>query len=99
MEKNFRDACNDKSILRREIRRINSELDPKDDFAKEMYLVKSLINPNHQYSRFSAGNIETLELSPERNNIDVGSSLFQFFQEKYQPEVWFVMSIGFWDLL
>jgi len=86
MEKNVEDVCNDKAILKRETRRINSELDPKDEFAKEMYLVKSLINPQHQYSRFSAGNIETLELSPERNNIDVGSKLFEFFKTKYLPE-------------
>ncbi|KAL3936548.1 MAG: hypothetical protein SGBAC_008163 [Bacillariaceae sp.] len=86
MEKNVREVCNSKTILKREIRRINSELDPKDDFAKEMYLVKSLINPRHQYSRFSAGNIETLEILPERNNMDVGSKLFEFFKTKYLPE-------------
>ncbi|CAJ1958352.1 unnamed protein product [Cylindrotheca closterium] len=85
-EKNVQDACNDKTILKREIRRINSELDPKNDFAKEMYLVKSLINQQHQYSRFSAGNIETLELWPERNNVDVGTKLFEFFKKKYLPE-------------
>lgn len=78
-------VCRDKDTLKREIRRINSELDKANGFARELYLVKALINQDHPYARMSAGNIETLETRPAELGIDVGQSLMAFFKERYQP--------------
>jgi insulysin len=50
-----------------------------------MYLLKSLVNPEHPYARMNAGNIETLEKIPAEQGIDVGKRLFEFFKNHYLP--------------
>jgi insulysin len=78
-------VCKNKETLKREIRRVDSEIDGTDGFLRELYLVKTLINPNHPYSRLSVGNLETLEDYPTEAGIDVGQRLIQFFKERYLP--------------
>jgi insulysin len=78
-------VCRNEETLKREVRRINSELDHTNDFTKELYLIKSLVNPEHPYSRMTMGNLETLETIPAQKGINVGNRLFSFFQLRYQP--------------
>jgi insulysin len=78
-------VCQNDETLRREIRRVNSELDPSNDFSREMYLIKSLINPDHPYARLTAGNLKSLESYPAEQGIDVGKRLMEFFEERYLP--------------
>lgn len=78
-------SCRDRENLRREIRRITAELDTGDLFTRELYLTKSLINPDHPYARFTMGNAETLDRLPTEANINVSEKLFDFFKERYQP--------------
>eukprot|EP00529_Nitzschia_sp_RCC80_P003516 CAMPEP_0113491300 /NCGR_PEP_ID=MMETSP0014_2-20120614/27486_1 /TAXON_ID=2857 /ORGANISM="Nitzschia sp." /LENGTH=1047 /DNA_ID=CAMNT_0000385089 /DNA_START=151 /DNA_END=3294 /DNA_ORIENTATION=- /assembly_acc=CAM_ASM_000159 len=72
------------AALKREIRRINSELDRNDLFTRELYLTKSLINPSHPYARMTMGSLDTLERIPTEMDMDVGGALFEFFQRYYQ---------------
>eukprot|EP00977_Amphora_coffeiformis_P004482 scaffold965_cov158-Amphora_coffeaeformis.AAC.6 len=81
----FETVCRNPDTLKREIRRVNSELDYDDLSVQATALSKAFVVPEHPYSRFSAGNIETLETVPKVANIDVGDRLIQFFRTKYQP--------------
>lgn len=85
VEKNVRNNCFNREAVRREVRRVDSELDKNDLFSREKYLTKSLINPKHPYAKMTLGSIETLETFPAMADIDVSQELFNFFQNKYQP--------------
>ena len=85
LEEAVKQTCRDEQTLKREIRRIDSEIDSGNDFTRELYLTKSLINQDHPYAKLSAGNLETLETFPSKLGIDVGESLIEFFKQYYQP--------------
>lgn len=85
LDKSIKENCFNTEALKREIRRVNSELDTNDLFSRELYLTKSLINPDHPYAKFSLGSIETLERLPAEANINVSKELYEFFMSKYQP--------------
>ncbi|KAL3917239.1 MAG: hypothetical protein SGILL_004804, partial [Bacillariaceae sp.] len=78
-------TCNNRESVRRETRRVNSELDRNDLFTRELYLTKSLVNPKHPYSKMSMGSLETLERLPIEADINISQELFDFFQRQYQP--------------
>jgi insulysin len=82
----FAQVCKNEDTLRREIRRVNSELINSDGFLRELYMTKALINQDHPYANPSAGSLETLENIPNERGIDVGERLIQFFKEHYQPD-------------
>ena len=77
--------CFNREAVRREVRRVDSELDKNDLFTRELYLTKSLINPKHPYAKVTLGSIETLETLPAMADIDVSQQLYKFFEDKYQP--------------
>ena len=79
-------ACRNKDAIAREVRRVNSELNFTNSFTRELYLTKSLMNPDHPYARFSAGNLESLETIPAKYDIDMTEQLQAFFAERYQPK-------------
>ena len=83
-QENVEKVCKNEQILRREVRRVNSELDITNDFTTQYYLIKSLINPEHPYARMGLGNLETLETNPKERGINVGDELFAFFRKRYQ---------------
>eukprot|EP00957_Ditylum_brightwellii_P146975 11189926-Ditylum_brightwellii.AAC.1 len=56
------------------------------DAARSFYLLKRRANPQHPFSRFGAGSLDTLERKPKSNGIDVGERLVQFFEEKYRAD-------------
>jgi insulysin len=86
LDKNVEKNCRNREAVRREIRRVDSELDKNDLFSREKYLTKSLINPKHPYAKMTLGSIETLETLPVMADIDVSQELYNFFEERYQPD-------------
>jgi insulysin len=86
VDKVIRENCRNREAVRREVRRVDSELDKTDLFSKEKYLTKSLINPKHPYAKMTLGSLETLETYPAMADIDVSQQLYEFFEDKYQPE-------------
>jgi len=84
-QETFYNTCRDESILRSEIRRIDSELDISNDNTRAFYLLKSFANPDHPFARFGAGNLNSLETVPKQNGVDVSQRLREFFDEHYIP--------------
>jgi insulysin len=78
-------VCRKEATLRREIRRVNAELDFSNSYTRERYLVKALMNQEHPYSRFTAGNLKSLEIVPDQAGIDVSQALIDFFHKRYLP--------------
>ena len=85
LEETIEEVCRNDDTLKREIRRVNSEFDFADVNTGFMYLVKSLFNTDHPYSRFTAGDLRSLEVNPLEAGVDVGERLFEFFQDHYLP--------------
>ena len=78
-------VCRNSMVLKREIRRVDAELDYTGEATQAFYLLKEFINPMHPFSRFSAGNLESLESSPYDSRIDVSGELIKFFRTRYLP--------------
>jgi insulysin len=78
-------ACRNDAILKREIRRVDSELDFGSDFNRAFYLIKSLVNKDHPFSRFTQGSYDSLERIPNKKGIDVAAKLVDFFKTRYLP--------------
>lgn len=76
-------ACYNDEALRREILRVNSELDFENTNTR--YLTKNFVNSEHPFSRFARGSLETLERRPREAGINVPSRLVSFFHRYYQP--------------
>ncbi len=85
LDKVIQKQCFNREAVRREVRRVDSELDKNDLFSRELYLTKSLINPKHPYAKITLGSIETLETLPAMADIDVSQELYKFFKNKYKP--------------
>ncbi|CAB9516307.1 Insulin-degrading enzyme [Seminavis robusta] len=91
-------VCRNDDVLKREIRRVNAELDFDNESIQSFYLVKGMMNPEHPYAKFARGNIDTLERMPKEAGINVGSRLFEFFKEFYQPTNSFLVVVGPYEL-
>jgi len=98
LQESVESVCQDDSILRREIRRVDSELDFSSDASRAFYLLKDRTRSEHPFSRFSAGSLETLEKKPKEDGIDVGSRLFEFFKKYYVTEKAVLVVVGSGDL-
>jgi insulysin len=107
-------VCRDTETLSREVRRVDAELlsltnavastttttnsDDRVAWQQARTLTRYFANPEHPYSRFSAGSLETLERIPNQAGIDVGARLIDFFQERYQPSQTVLVIMGPQDL-
>lgn len=98
LQQNLEQVCGNSDILKREIRRVDSELDFSSSSTQTYYLIKDFVNIEHPYSRFSAGNIDTLERLPKELGLNVGEKVVEFFQSKYQPEKAVLVITGPQDL-
>ena len=76
-------TCRNEAALKREIRRVNSELDFDDTFDQAFYLTKSVVNKAHPFSRFTQGSTNTLDRMPSQAGINVGEEIIRFFNEHY----------------
>ena len=83
IEANVIDVCRNAEILSREIRRVDSELDLESVFAQVEYVTKTFVNPEHPYSKFSRGDLTSLETDPNKKGINVSECLIRFYQEHY----------------
>ena len=90
--------CRDADALKREVRRVDSELDFGSVASQATYLTKDFVNLEHPYARFSAGSLESLEIYPSETGIDVSESLIEFFRKKYLPEEAVLVIVGRQDL-
>lgn len=72
-----------KGVIPREVGRVTDELDRSSDFSRSLYYLKSNMNPEHPFSRFSAGSKATLQTIPAEKGIDVASELIHFFRDHY----------------
>ena len=70
-------------IIPREIGRVNDELDSTSDQSRAFYFLKQQINPEHPFSRFTAGSRQTLQRLPMEKEIDIPMELLQFFRDHY----------------
>ena len=86
VQERVEEVCRDGSVLAREVRRVDAEISGGYDLPRSYYLLKHLMNPVHPFSRFAAGNLDTLERRPREAGIDVGARLRNFFQKYYLPE-------------
>lgn len=98
VQENVESVCRDATILRREIRRVDAELDFSNVNTQVQYVAKGFVNLEHPYSRFSKGNLESLETTPQRLDVDVGERLVQFFKRFYLPHQAILVVVGPQDL-
>lgn len=79
-------VCRNQAILKREIRRVDEELDFDNESYQTFYLIKSLANKDHPFSRFTQGSFDSLQTLPAKNGINVGERLIKFFSSHYIAE-------------
>ena len=70
-------------VIPREIGRVNGELDSTSDQSRAFYFLKQQINPEHPFSRFTAGSTRTLQTLPAEEGIDIPIELLLFFRDHY----------------
>lgn len=87
----FSPSCKD-----REIRAVDSE--NKKNLQNDMWrlhqLDRSLSNPEHPVSKFSTGNLYTLETEPLSRNVDVRERLIEFYDGHYSANLMKLCIIG-----
>lgn len=87
-------VCQNEEVLKREVRRVASELVADNEALQGFYLTKTMMNPQHPFSKFARGNVDTLEKRAKELGVNVGSRLFQFYREFYQPTAAVLVVIG-----
>ncbi|KAK9447853.1 Metalloenzyme, LuxS/M16 peptidase-like protein [Limtongia smithiae] len=80
----------------REIRAVDSEnkKNLQSDVWRLHQLDKALSNPDHPYSNFSTGNINTLDTEPVAKGIDVRDELLKFHDKYYSANVMKLVVLG-----
>ncbi|KAK9476376.1 Metalloenzyme, LuxS/M16 peptidase-like protein [Lipomyces japonicus] len=80
----------------REIRAVDSEnkKNLQSDNWRLHQLDRSLSNPDHPYSNFSTGNLETLEYNPTNLGIDVRDELLKFHKKYYSANIMKLVVLG-----
>ncbi len=90
VESNVIDVCRNEKVLAREVRRVDEELDFDIEGGNNLqvqqeYITKEFVNPEHPYSKFSRGSLESLETIPKEKGVNVSERLIQFFHKYYLP--------------
>ncbi|KAK9241369.1 Metalloenzyme, LuxS/M16 peptidase-like protein [Lipomyces kononenkoae] len=80
----------------REIRAVDSEnkKNLQSDTWRLYQLERSLSNPEHPYSNFSTGNLETLDVTPVSKGLDVREELLKFHKKYYSANVMKLVILG-----
>ncbi|CAG2172600.1 unnamed protein product, partial [Oppiella nova] len=84
------------SATERELNAVNSEYErniPGDGWRNHQ-LEKSLSDPNHDYSKFSIGNNESLKEIPYAKGIDVRQELLSFHERWYSANIMSLVVLG-----
>ncbi|KAI1307266.1 Insulin-degrading enzyme [Halotydeus destructor] len=84
------------NVADREVNAVNSEHERNldDDAWRLSQLEKSLSDPEHDYSKFSTGNIDTLKRIPAENGIDVRAALLDFHKRWYSANIMSLVVLG-----
>lgn len=79
--------------VQREVNAVNSEYLSRlrDDPRRELAVVKSQINPQHPFSKFSVGNLETLQAEREA---ELRAQLVEFYQRYYSANIMALTVVG-----
>ncbi|RIA99019.1 Metalloenzyme, LuxS/M16 peptidase-like protein [Glomus cerebriforme] len=86
----------DPSCTDREIRAVDSEnkKNLQSDIWRCFQLEKSLSNPNHPYSHFGTGNLETLQENPMKQGLDIRDELLKFHDKYYSANIMKLTVLG-----
>jgi insulysin len=73
------------SIVYRELQAVDSEFrdNVSDDGNRVWQVEKSISNPNHPWSHFEDGNLDSLKTTPEARGLNVRDTLLDFFRRHY----------------
>jgi len=87
----FSENCKD-----RELRAVDSEhkKNLQSDSWRLFQLEKNLSSPDHPYSQFGTGNLETLQDAPGREGIDVRAELIKFHSKYYSANIMKLVILG-----
>ncbi|KAI1314496.1 Insulinase (Peptidase M16) [Mortierella claussenii] len=87
----FSENCKD-----RELRAVDSEhkKNLQSDSWRLFQLEKSLSSPDHPYSQFGTGSLETLQDAPGRERIDVRDELIKFHSKYYSANIMKLVILG-----
>ncbi|RIA87179.1 Metalloenzyme, LuxS/M16 peptidase-like protein [Glomus cerebriforme] len=86
----------DPSCVDREIHAVDSEYKKnlQLDGRRMHQLERSLSNPNHPYSRFSTGNLETLKENPIKQGLNIRDELLKFHDKYYSANIMKLVVLG-----
>ncbi|CAG2108412.1 unnamed protein product [Medioppia subpectinata] len=84
------------SATDREINAVQSEYERglSSDMWATNHLEKTLSDPNHDYNKFSIGNIESLKAIPEEKGINVRQELLSFHNRWYSANIMSLVVLG-----
>lgn len=87
----FLESCKDRELLA-----VDSEnkKNLQNDMWRSYQLEKSLSNPDHVYSKFGTGNLDTLKLVPESLGKDVRDELLKFHKQLYSANQMRLVLLG-----
>lgn len=87
----FSENCKD-----RELRAVDSEhkKNLQSDSWRLFQLEKNLSSPDHPYSQFGTGNLETLQDAPGREGVDVRDELIKFHAKYYSANIMKLVILG-----
>lgn len=92
----FVDPLFTESATEKEMNAVNSE--HEKNLASDTWRIdqidKSSADPNHPYSKFGTGNIETLDIIPKQKNIDVRQELLKFHKMWYSSNIMALSVLG-----
>lgn len=72
----------------------------KSDAWRLDQLEKSIARQDHPYSKFGTGNLQTLKIEPEKQNLSVREELLKFHSKYYSSNLMSLVLLGkFIDLL
>lgn len=82
--------------VNREIEAVHSEYQKNldQDLWRLEQLLQSISNPQHDYSKFNIGNLETLQDIPAANGINIRDALFEFYKNHYSANLMCLVVLG-----
>ncbi|KAG2383547.1 hypothetical protein C9374_004218 [Naegleria lovaniensis] len=88
------------SATEREILAVDSEFKKNlnDDVWRDYQIMKSTANPDHPFSKFGSGCLESLDTIPKQNNMDVRKALIDFHSKYYSSNQMKLCVIGQYPL-
>eukprot|EP00467_Chlorarachnion_reptans_P001150 CAMPEP_0114521978 /NCGR_PEP_ID=MMETSP0109-20121206/20500_1 /TAXON_ID=29199 /ORGANISM="Chlorarachnion reptans, Strain CCCM449" /LENGTH=994 /DNA_ID=CAMNT_0001703171 /DNA_START=54 /DNA_END=3038 /DNA_ORIENTATION=+ len=92
----FTEPLFEQSATDREMKAVHSENAQNllNDAWRQYQLVKSTSNPDHPFSKFGTGNLETLLELPKSKNIDTREALLKFHKDYYSANIMKLCLLG-----